>query len=135
MYRDFPINNTFIETVLIKCKASEEPTGSLIYLPNSYLSAYLKVKYGDANLTALTRLNYLPNLLNTWASSVNFFVNGVNIGITSSFNVKMSYILNLFRIGMNKRKDLAGIHLGWLNTLDSGTNNGNTSLNKGLVSR
>ena len=128
MYRDFLINNTFTERVFIKCKASKEPmsnqftfnlskmTGSLIYLPNSYLPADLKVKYGDTNLMEPTQFNYLPNPLNTWASSVNLSVNGVNIGAANSFNVKTSYILNLFGISVQERKNLVGMNLGWLDT-------------------
>ena len=128
IFRDFPINGVFTETSEHNCVASEaetsdqfsfiksKVTGGIINLDTSFLSAKLKIKYGDNNFSDGTCFNYTNNPLNTWAKQIQLSVNGVNIGIAHSFNQKISYLLNLLHGNTNIQNDLNGITLGYPDT-------------------
>ena len=77
----------------------------------------MRVKYNTANLSDGTIFNYTGFPLNTWAKQIQLNLNGVNVSIAHSFNQKMSYLLKLLMGSINKGKDLAGITLGYWDTL------------------
>ena len=106
-------------------------TGGLIYLPGCYLSADVKLKWGQGGISIGTIYNYTSYPLNTWAKQMQLTINGVNIGIAHSFNQEMAYLHKLLMTSEDTKKDLEGITLGYPDTpghfdhLGDGTQNEN----------
>lgn len=118
IFDNYPINATFVEKSEHLCTASEgetsdqfsfrksKMTGGLMYLPGCYLSADVRVKWGNTNLSNGTNYNYTSYPLNTWAKQIQLTVNDVNIGIAHSFNQEISYLYKLHMMSENAKKDL-----------------------------
>ena len=128
IFKDFPINDTFVETSEHNCIATEaetsdqfsfiksKVTGGLINLSTCYLSAKLKIKNGVNNFNDGMCINYSSYLLNTWAKQIQLSVSGVNIGIAHSFNQEISYLLKLLHGNVNMQNNLNGMTLGYPDT-------------------
>lgn len=99
--------------------------------------------YIDANIKAGTICNYLPNLLNTWVSSIQWSINGVNIGIAHSFNLVIAYLMKLLTVDKTVKQDIQEIDLSWADTpgqfdhLENAADESNTNniANKGLLKK
>ena len=125
IFVDFPVNSTFVEKsqhsyIASKGDTSDEftfrktkMTGGLIYLPGCYLSADVKLKWGQGGISIGTIYNYTSYPLNTWAKQMQLTINGVNIGIAHSFNQEMAYLHKLLMTSEDTKKDLEGITLGY----------------------
>ena len=130
MFDNIPFNNSIVESTWFHIKADESSTSNtflfekssttdmLWKIKDSSLSAKISLgMQANVKLSAGTILDFTPRPLNTWAKSVELFINEVTVTVTHTVSLKVSSMINILLKKKSMHSNLAGVTMGWLDTL------------------
>lgn len=109
-------------------------TGGMIDLDECFLSANVKIKNCNVDLTANTQFNTLPWVFRTWFQQTTVWVNGISLDVSDLHNPETSYIKLQTCDSYDEDKDIGANNIGYFDTLE-GNADGHVNMNdnKGLV--